>query len=519
MSPPCAASLADRRRRTRDSKTARRSSRSRSTSRPSPSAARRRRSTCPRTKAGSTGRPTSSSPACTAASTLESEVRTGAAGGDPRRRRHAARRRPGDRTRTPAGRARRSTSPAKSANPPKKKSRSWRQRGFPPETPVGISGLEKAFNRRLAGQAGRQAAGRRRRELGDQPRVLAESASRHRGPPVKTTIDPEMQETAVAALAGRAGGVAVLDAQERRRPRARRARPYSAPQPPGSTFKIITTIAALEKHVVTLDDEFELRRRHQRRRPLHRKRERRDLRRHLPRSLRRVLQRRLPPPRPEDRQRRSWSKPRKSSASTRRRPSTRRRSSGSRTGRIDDPDRNRRRSRPRASRRSARAKCWRRRWRWQASPRRSPTAACGCRPRSSTRRSCGPTMKPVRVMSKKIAGELTELMVGVVERRDRLRRRDRRRPRSPPRPAPPNSARWSNPKKAPETEEEEHPEHDKDAWFSAFATVEKPQAGDRRAADRSRSGGRRSRGPGRLRGPQRRLQVAARSRHSPATDI
>ena len=45
----------------------------------------------------------------------------------------------------------------------------------------------------------------------------------------------------------------------------------------------------------------------------------------------------------------------------------------------------------------------------------------------------------------------------------------------------------------PGEEEEEHPEQIKDAWFTAFAPAEKPQAGGRRAADRSRSGGRRSR--------------------------
>jgi cell division protein FtsI/penicillin-binding protein 2 len=31
---------------------------------------------------------------------------------------------------------------------------------------------------------------------------------------------------------------------------------FSAPQPPGSTFKVITTTAALQKHIVKLDDEF-----------------------------------------------------------------------------------------------------------------------------------------------------------------------------------------------------------------------------------------------------------------------
>jgi peptidoglycan glycosyltransferase len=129
--------------------------------------------------------------------------------------------------------------------------------GFPPETPVGISGLERAFNRRLAGKPGGKllavptGAGK-----GAEGRVLAESAPEP-GAPVKTTIDPGLQETAVAALAGRFGGVALLDAKNGD-VRALAGQAFSAPQPPGSTFKIITSVAALEKHVVKLTDEFEI---------------------------------------------------------------------------------------------------------------------------------------------------------------------------------------------------------------------------------------------------------------------
>ncbi|HEX3736712.1 MAG TPA: penicillin-binding transpeptidase domain-containing protein, partial [Solirubrobacterales bacterium] len=131
------------------------------------------------------------------------------------------------------------------------------QLGFPPETPVGISGLERAFNHRLAGKpGGRLLAVPIKAGKGAEGRVLAESKPQP-GAPVKTTIDPTLQETAVAALGGRAGGVAVLDAKNGD-VRALAGQAFSAPQPPGSTFKIITTTAALENQLVSLDDEFEI---------------------------------------------------------------------------------------------------------------------------------------------------------------------------------------------------------------------------------------------------------------------
>ncbi|HWH21357.1 MAG TPA: penicillin-binding transpeptidase domain-containing protein, partial [Solirubrobacterales bacterium] len=151
------------------------------------------------------------------------------------------------------------------------------RQGFPPETPVGISGLERAFNRRLAGKPGgkllavpageaksKGKGGESSKSGGESAegaessggRVLAESEPEP-GTSVRTTIDPTLQETAVAALAGRAGGVAVLDAKTGD-VRALAGQAYSAPQPPGSTFKILTSVAALEKGVVKLTDEFEV---------------------------------------------------------------------------------------------------------------------------------------------------------------------------------------------------------------------------------------------------------------------
>ncbi len=128
------------------------------------------------------------------------------------------------------------------------------RQGFAPETPVGVTGLERAFNSRLAGKPGGSLLAAS--DADGSTRTLAEAEPRP-GAPVKTTIDPGLQESAVSALAGRVGGIAVLDARSGD-VRALAGQAFSAPQPPGSTFKMITTAAALQKGVVSLDDEFEI---------------------------------------------------------------------------------------------------------------------------------------------------------------------------------------------------------------------------------------------------------------------
>ena len=127
------------------------------------------------------------------------------------------------------------------------------RQGFTPETPVGITGLEQAFNARLAGKPGGTLLAV---DSEGAERTLAE-AEPQAGAPVKTTIDVGLQEASVAALAGRVGGIAVLDTRSGD-VRALAGQAFSAPQPPGSTFKMITTTAALQKGVVSLDDEFEI---------------------------------------------------------------------------------------------------------------------------------------------------------------------------------------------------------------------------------------------------------------------
>ena len=133
--------------------------------------------------------------------------------------------------------------------------------GFPSDVSVGVSGLERAFNSRLAGTPGGQLLAVKNSDGGDVPagtpgRVLA-TAQAKPGQPVTTTIDPKIQDATVNAIGGIAGGAVVLDAKNGN-VLAMAGSGYSAPAPPGSTFKIITTTAALESHAVKLSDTFPL---------------------------------------------------------------------------------------------------------------------------------------------------------------------------------------------------------------------------------------------------------------------
>ena len=148
------------------------------------------------------------------------------------------------------------TAVAGSVSVPHKKEQVKLERlGFPAGYPTGTSGLELAFNTRLAGHPGG--------ELVALPHGGGKTAGRRtlaatkpiQGKPVHTTIDPDLQQAAVAALGGTYGGVAVLDPDDGS-VRAVAGIAFSGPQPPGSTFKLITTTAALEAGVVKLSDTF-----------------------------------------------------------------------------------------------------------------------------------------------------------------------------------------------------------------------------------------------------------------------
>jgi penicillin-binding protein A len=132
--------------------------------------------------------------------------------------------------------------------PPARLRDELRPLGFPPDAPTGIFGLERALNDRLAGTPGG--------ELLAGNRVVARSQPRP-GVDVRTSIDPRLTEVAVEALgaSGRSGGVAVLKPQTGE-VLALAGLAMDGLQPPGSTFKIITTTAALEDRKVKLRERF-----------------------------------------------------------------------------------------------------------------------------------------------------------------------------------------------------------------------------------------------------------------------
>jgi hypothetical protein len=120
--------------------------------------------------------------------------------------------------------------------PPPDRLAHLRALGYPDDAVVGVSGLERVFDARVAGIPGGA--------LRAGTRVLAQTIPRP-ATAVRSSIDPDVQRSAVAAKGGRLGGVAVV------RPRtgeilALAGIAFSGLQPPGSTFKIVTLTGVLE---------------------------------------------------------------------------------------------------------------------------------------------------------------------------------------------------------------------------------------------------------------------------------
>ena len=120
--------------------------------------------------------------------------------------------------------------------PPLERAAQLRELGYPDGAVVGLSGLERVFEERIAGIPGGA--------LRAGTRVLAQTVARP-AKAVHSSIDPDVQRAAVAAKGARLGGVAAV------RPRtgeilALAGIAFSGLQPPGSTFKIITLTGVLE---------------------------------------------------------------------------------------------------------------------------------------------------------------------------------------------------------------------------------------------------------------------------------
>jgi peptidoglycan glycosyltransferase len=120
------------------------------------------------------------------------------------------------------------------------------QQGVPPQAVVGLSGLELAFDERLRGTPGG--------ELLAGGRLLAYAKPRA-APPVRTSVSPAVQRAAVAALGGQYGGIVAMQPSTGQI-LAVAGLGLDALQPPGSTFKMITTTGVLTAKIANAHTVF-----------------------------------------------------------------------------------------------------------------------------------------------------------------------------------------------------------------------------------------------------------------------
>ncbi|HET8537761.1 MAG TPA: penicillin-binding transpeptidase domain-containing protein [Solirubrobacteraceae bacterium] len=118
--------------------------------------------------------------------------------------------------------------------------------GYPADAQVGVSGLQRFLQADIGGRPGG--------DLLAGGRLLAHSEPRQ-ARPVRTTISPSVERAAIAALAGRLGGVVAV------RPRSGQILAFagiafSGLQPPGSTMKMVTLTGVLDAKVATPKSTF-----------------------------------------------------------------------------------------------------------------------------------------------------------------------------------------------------------------------------------------------------------------------
>jgi peptidoglycan glycosyltransferase len=118
--------------------------------------------------------------------------------------------------------------------------------GVPPQAIVGLSGLELALDARLRGTAGG--------ELLAGTRALGFAAP-HAAKPVRTTISPTLQRAAVSALGGQLGGIVAMQPSTGQI-LAVAGLGLDGLQPPGSTFKMITTTGVLAARLASEHTTF-----------------------------------------------------------------------------------------------------------------------------------------------------------------------------------------------------------------------------------------------------------------------
>jgi peptidoglycan glycosyltransferase len=129
---------------------------------------------------------------------------------------------------------------------PAERAKALEAEGVPANAIVGVSGLELAEDARLRGTPGGELVAE---GTGGGERALASVRPRP-AEAVKTTIDPEVQRAAEEALGSQYGGIVAIEPQSGRI-EAVAGIGIDALQPPGSTFKMITTSGALEARIAT----------------------------------------------------------------------------------------------------------------------------------------------------------------------------------------------------------------------------------------------------------------------------